>query len=97
MPWSMADKNDASKKITGIACYQNDGNGMVKVQPAFTKDAPNGLPQMKQVKIKGAMVWDDSEMTEFLGQVAKDCFAKIASAPTVDEGKEEIAEDDIPF
>lgn len=88
MPWSMVDKNDATKKVTGITCYQNDGNGFVKVQPAFTKDAPNGLPQMKQVKVKGDLIWDDSDMTEFLENVAKKCFAKIAVAPTNDEGFE---------
>ena len=88
MPWSMVDKNDATKKVTGITCYQNDGNGMVKVQPAFTKDAPNGLPEMKQIKVKGKVTWDDSDMTEFLENVAKKCFAKIAVAPTNDEGFE---------
>lgn len=88
MPWSMVDKNDATKKVTGITCYQNDGNGMVKVQPAFTKDAPNGLPEMKQIKVKGKVIWDDSDMTEFLENVAKKCFAKIAVAPTNDEGFE---------
>lgn len=88
MPWSMVDKNDATKKVTGITCYQNDGNGMVKVQPAFTKDVPNGLPEMKQIKVKGKVTWDDSDMTEFLENVAKKCFAKIAVAPTNDEGFE---------
>jgi hypothetical protein len=95
MPWSMVDKNDATKKVTGITCYQNDGNGMVKVQPAFTKDAPNGLPEMKQIKVKGKVTWDDSDMTEFLENVAKKCFAKIAVAPSNDEGSEDL--EDAPF
>ena len=88
MPWSMVDKNDPAKKVTGVTMYQNDGNGMVKVAPAFTKDAPNGLPEMKQIKVKGKVTWDDSDMTEFLENVAKECFAKIAVAPTNDEGFE---------
>jgi len=95
MPWSMNDKNDATKKITGITCYQNDGNGMVKIAPAFTKDAPNGLPEMKQIKVKGKITWDDSDMTDFLENVAKECFAKIAAAPTNDEGGEDL--EDAPF
>jgi len=95
MPWSMTDKQDATKKITGITCYQNDGNGMVKVLPAFTKDAPNGLPEMKQIKVKGKITWDDSDMTDFLENVAKECFAKIAAAPTNDEGGEDS--EDAPF
>jgi hypothetical protein len=32
---------------------------------AFTKDAPNGLPEMVQIKVKGQMVWDDSSRQEF--------------------------------
>jgi hypothetical protein len=31
----------------------------------YTKDNPNGLPQMVQKKVKGKMQWDDSEMMEF--------------------------------
>ncbi len=95
MPWSMTDKNDATKKVTGITMYQNDGNGFVKIAPAFTKDNPNGLPEMKQIKVKGKIIWDDSDMTDFLENVAKECFAKIAAAPTNDEGGEDL--EDAPF
>lgn len=72
MPWEMQDKNDASKKINGITMYQNDGNGIVKVRSAFTKENPNGIPQMKQVKVKGKTTWDDSEMMEFLEGISKE-------------------------
>jgi len=92
MPWSMSDKQDATKKVTGVTCYQNDGNGWVKIAPAFTKDNPNGLPEMKKIKVKGKEQWDDSEMMEFLENKAKECFATIAAAPTDDEGSE-----DAPF
>lgn len=88
MPWSMTDKNDPTKKVTGVTCYQNDGNGFVKIAPAFTKDNPNGLPQMKQVKVKGVVQWDDSEMLDFLEAKATECFQKVAAAPTDDEGLE---------
>lgn len=71
MPWEMADKNDASKRVNGITMYQDqDGNGMTKVLSAFTKDEPNGLPQMKQVKVKGKLTWDDSDMMAFLEEKA---------------------------
>lgn len=33
---------------------------------AFTKDNPNGLPELKQIKRKGKMEWDDSDIMEFL-------------------------------
>ena len=72
MPWAMKDKNDVSKTITGITCYQ-DG---VKIAPAFTKEEPNGLPQMIKIKVKGKEQWDDSDMTSFLEQTALKIFAK---------------------
>lgn len=62
MPWSMVDKNDSTRKITGITMYQEGG----KIAPAFTKEEPNGLPEMKQIKVKGKTTWDDSDMMEFL-------------------------------
>lgn len=33
---------------------------------AYTKDAPNGLPPMEQVTVKGQLVWDDTKRIEFL-------------------------------
>ena len=31
----------------------------------YTKENPNGLPQMKKIKVKGKETWDDSDMMEF--------------------------------
>jgi hypothetical protein len=70
MPWSMQDKNNASKNITGITMWQ-DG---VKIQPAYTKEDPNGLPEMKKVKLKGKDTWDSYEMDEFLKVMALRLF-----------------------
>jgi hypothetical protein len=69
LPWEMQDKNDASKKITGITLYQDDGNGFVKIKPFFTKETPNGLPEMKRIKVKGKEIWDDSDMMQFLERI----------------------------
>lgn len=63
MPWSMIDKNDSSRKITGVTMYQSDGG---KIPPRYTKEEPNGLPEMKQIKVKGKITWDDSDMMDFL-------------------------------
>jgi hypothetical protein len=38
----------------------------VALKHAFTKDNPNGLPQMKQVTVKGTVVWDDTDQMVFL-------------------------------
>jgi hypothetical protein len=32
----------------------------------YTKDNPNGCPSMEKIKVKGAEVWDDSKMMEYL-------------------------------
>jgi hypothetical protein len=72
MPWAMKDKNDVSKTVTGITMYQND----TKIAPAFTREEPNGLPQMEKIKVKGKEQWDDSAMMEFLEQMALKVFAE---------------------
>ncbi len=87
MPWAMKDKNDVSKTVTGITMYQND----TKIAPAYTRDEPNGLPQMEKIKVKGKEQWDDSAMMEFLEQMAYKTFADINdNNPVLDT-------EDIPF
>lgn len=86
MPWEMQDKSDVNKKITGVTMYQDDGNGQVKIPSAYTKEDPSGLPEMTKAKVKGKIVWDDSEMMEFLEARAKEW---IAAAPPVGKENEE--------
>lgn len=40
-----------------------DGNAL---KHAYTRELPNGMPDMEQVEIKGQMVWDDTKRLEFL-------------------------------
>ena len=67
MPWQM-DGNDGKKK-SGIAIYQNT-HGVPgqerKVDPYYTKDSAEQMPQLKQVKVSGKMVWDSTELDEFV-------------------------------
>lgn len=45
---------------------------------AYTKDAPNGLPQMEQVTVKGQLVWDDTKRLAFLDEmVTRDILPKL--------------------
>jgi len=37
----------------------------------FTKDNPNGMPDLKKIKIKGKESWDDSDRMEFLEEYVK--------------------------
>jgi hypothetical protein len=87
MPWAMKDKNDATKTITGVTLYQ-DGE---KIAPAYTKENPNGLPQMTKIKVKGKEQWDDSDMMQFLEQMAFKLFADSNDNNVV------LDEDEIPF
>jgi len=41
----------------------------IAIKHAYTKENPNGLPPMVQVKVKGELVWDDTDMLEFLKQM----------------------------
>jgi hypothetical protein len=82
MPWAMKDKQDATKTITGVTLYQ-DGE---KIAPAYTKENPNGLPQMVKIKVKGKEQWDDSDMMQFLEQIAFKLFAdQNDNNPVLDE------------
>ena len=86
MPWAMKDKNDATKTITGITLYQ-DGN---KIAPAYTKEEPNGLPQMTKIKVKGKEQWDDSDMMLFLENMANNIFSVLTATELEDN-------DETPF
>lgn len=87
MPWAMKDKNDPTKTITGITLYQ-DGN---KVAPYYTKEDPNGLPQMQKIKVKGKEQWDDSDMMAFLENMATNIFTTLTAT------EQEDLDEDAPF
>jgi hypothetical protein len=49
------------------------------IKHAYTKDMPNGMPDMEQVIIKGEKVWDDTKRIEFLhNMVATTIIPKLA-------------------
>lgn len=37
----------------------------------YTKETPNGIPELRQQKVKGKIVWDDSDIMEFLEKMVK--------------------------
>jgi hypothetical protein len=54
----------------------------VSLKHAYTKDNPNGLPQMKQVLVKGSLIWDDTDQMVFLeNMVKKDIIPKLKGVP----------------
>lgn len=96
-PWKMQDRNDKTKEVQGVTIYQK-GRGFEKdkVPPAYTKESPNGLPEMKKIKVKGKEQWDSSDMDEFLEQKALAYFAKNkkVSEPVGDGPKDDT---EMPF
>lgn len=59
-PYSFVSK-DNGKTITGLNVFNPD-----KLSNAYTKENPNGLPQLKKVKFNGKEQWDKTEQIEFL-------------------------------
>lgn len=54
----------------------------VTLKHAYTKDAPNGLPPMTQVTVKGNLVWDDTDQLAFLkAMVRSDILPKLEGTP----------------
>jgi len=53
----------------------------VTLKHAYTKDAPNGLPPMVKVMVKGQEVWDDTDRLVFLhAMVERDIIPKLPKA-----------------
>ena len=61
-PYSFND--DTGKTRIGLVIYQNG----LKIPSAYTKDEPNGLPQLKQVTFNGELKWDSTEQLAFLNE-----------------------------
>lgn len=59
---------DGTKKKTSLFINQR-GQAL---KHAFTKDNPNGLPELEQKKVKGKVVYDDSDIMEFLEKMVVD-------------------------
>jgi len=63
----------------------------------YTKDNPNGLPQMKKIKVKGKETWDDTEMMEFLEKMVFTEITQKLNAAGHLSGSESNDIDDLEF
>ena len=60
----------------------------------WTKENPQGLPDMKKIRVKGTDVWDDSERQDYFENYMNETFSKKLETPT----KQEVSNsDDLPF
>ena len=80
---------DGDKKKSVLFISQ-DGKGL---KHYFTKDNPNGLPDLKKIKIKGKESWDDSDRMEFLEGYVKDNILPMIKSDLQDA----IEGEEIPF
>jgi len=79
-----------TKEVDGVnkssLFINQDGNS---IKHAFTKDQPNGLPQMVQIMVKGKLEWDDTAQLAFLEDMVKNTIvprlpqATVAPQPNV--------------
>lgn len=61
-----SQKIDEKGKTKSSLFVSQDGKTL---KHAYTKDAPNGLPPMEQVTVKGQLVWDDTKRLAFLQEM----------------------------
>jgi hypothetical protein len=54
----------------------------VNIKHAYTREKPNGMPDMKQITVNGMLVWDDTDRIKFLhDMVVESILSKIGAAP----------------
>jgi hypothetical protein len=85
------------KKKTTVFLSQLDSDG--KWSPLkwhYTKDEPNGIPDLEQKKVKGKTVYDDSEIMEFLEKMVNTEFLPKLKGVAASVGDTE-EEDKAPF
>jgi hypothetical protein len=76
----------------------------VPLKHFYTRDNPNGLPQLKKIKVKGKETWDDSDMAEFLENMVNTAIVpklpktgSTATGSQVDEVEPEENMEEAPF
>ena len=67
-----------------------------KIESAYTKENPNGFPDMKKIKVKGKDVWDDSEQLDFFKALIDSINFEGLGGPKNEETKEVEEGDGFP-
>lgn len=81
-PYSYMSKKK-NKEVMGLSVLQ----GVEQLPWAYTKENPNGIPQLEKVMFKGAEQWDNSKQLEFL----RNSFLEFCQV--VDAFNSKVAED----
>jgi hypothetical protein len=80
-------------------------HGQEDIKWGWTKDNPGNMPEMKQIKVKGQVVWDDTERQEFFEKHLNDIFLPqvkaVGSVKKLDSyaapAVEDLDDDGLPF
>lgn len=83
---------EGDKKRSGMFANQNGQ----AIKWYYTRDNPNGLPELKKVKIKGKETWDDSDAIEFLKDMVNTRMLEISGAKYAPASNQQ-EEEDAPF
>lgn len=76
-----------------LVVYQGGEEKSNKVENFYTRENPNGLPEMKQIKVKGVPTWDDTDQIEFITQmVMTQIKPKLKGAPVAEYKEKSIKE-----
>ena len=88
-PFTIAPKLtiEGDKKKSVMFINQNGG-----VKHYFTRDNPNGLPDLSKIKVKGKDTWDDSDRMEFLEQYVQNYIL-----PKIKPQISDVTEEEVPF
>jgi len=86
-------ENDEGKRFTGVTIYQNNE----KVEKAFTRDNPNGMPEAVMKKVKGKDTWDFTDQENFLYEQFMEKCKEFSGSPKKEKKKEVKEEGDLPF
>ena len=68
-----------------------------KIESAYTKENPNGFPDMQKIKVKGKDVWDDTDQLEFLRDLINKTHFQGLPGEEAEEAPQEPAEDENGF
>lgn len=72
------------------------------IKHAYTRENPNGMPDMEQVTVKGTLVWDDTKRLEFLDKMVHETILpKLreinGNAPVIAPTEGEIKVEEVEF
>jgi len=93
---------DGTKKTMLYLKYENSNEN---IKHYWTKDEPNGLPQMQKLRVKGQDVWDDSERQDYFEKYLNEKFIpslgmshqQVAESYVAKLDAKANEEDDLPF